>query len=146
MARLQEEASAMDADSHGLTVLPFFSGGGGSGSNGGVGPLPSLPSYPWMCRPLTAPLVPYSPPSCSVADVCNARPALPHLFALAQATTGTLTGMTLRTSRAGILRAIMESVALRLKAVFTSICSILPNDSFEVLPCLPCAQGEAHSI
>lgn len=36
MARLQEEASAMDADSHGLTVLPFFSGGGGSGGSGGV--------------------------------------------------------------------------------------------------------------
>jgi hypothetical protein len=43
MARLQEEASAMDADSHGLTVLPFFSGGCGSGSggNGGVGVSPT---------------------------------------------------------------------------------------------------------
>ena len=50
----------------------------------------------------------------------------------ANPTTGTLTGMTLRTSRAGILRAIMESVALRLKGVFTSISSLLPDDSFEV--------------
>jgi hypothetical protein len=66
---------------------------------------------------------------------------LPNLFLvlLVQATTGTLTGMTLRTTRAGMLRAIMESVALRLKAVFTSIVSILPDDSFEVCPvCLVC--------
>jgi hypothetical protein len=142
MARLQEEASAMDADSHGLTVLPFFSGGGGSGGNGGVSHLPSLhvPAADHARSPLT------HPPRCSVTDVCNARAALMQLFALAQATTGTLTGMTLRTSRAGILRAVMESVALRLKAVFTSIVSILPDDSFEVLSCLPCAWGYAHSV
>jgi hypothetical protein len=53
MARLQEEASAMDADSHGLTVLPFFSGGCGSGcgGNGGVGVsppmiVPDIPAHP----------------------------------------------------------------------------------------------------
>jgi glycerol kinase len=86
VARLQAEASEMDTDSHGLTVLPFFSGGnnslGGSGS--------------------------------------------------ARQTAGTLTGMTLRTSRAGILRAILESVALQLKGIFASISPILPDDSFEV--------------
>ena len=35
MARLQAEASSMEADSHGLTVLPFFSGGGSSSSGSG---------------------------------------------------------------------------------------------------------------
>lgn len=34
MTRMQAEASEMEHDSHGLTVLPFFSGGSSSGSNG----------------------------------------------------------------------------------------------------------------
>jgi len=34
MAQLQAEAAAMECDSHGLTMLPFFSGGGSQGSSG----------------------------------------------------------------------------------------------------------------
>jgi hypothetical protein len=95
-------------------------------------------------------IVPHTPAhphtSLSLADKKPGR--LPNLLLvlLVQATTGTLTGMTLRTTRAGMLRAIMESVALRLKAVFTSIVSILPDDSFEVVPCLSCMRGYARGV
>ncbi|EKX37874.1 hypothetical protein GUITHDRAFT_144696 [Guillardia theta CCMP2712] len=82
MARLQEEASAMDADSHGLTVLPFFNGGSSTGFRDGA--------------------------------------------------TGTVTGMTLKTSRADILRAIMESVALRLRGMFNAIRPLMNENGLEV--------------
>ena len=99
----------------------------------------------WVFRPpVIVPDAPAHPHTAlSLADT-----QLPNLFLvlLVQATTGTLTGMTLRTTRAGMLRAIMESVALRLKAVFTSIVSILPDDSFEVVPCHSCVRGYARGV
>ena len=48
------------------------------------------------------------------------------------ACSATVTGMSLRTSRADILRAIMEAVALRVKSAFLEVASLLPDDSFEV--------------
>jgi len=83
MARLQQECSALPADSHGLTVLPFF-----SGESAGLG----MP-----------------------------------------AGMGTITGMTLNTSRADLLRAMMESVALRLKGTFEQLRALAPGEACEVL-------------
>jgi len=127
MAQLQAEAAAMECDSHGLTMLPFFSGGGSQGSSGvrsSHSPSPLAAHiriqrdiHNWTKRKLIS---------------ASRHTDFSFLLQGANPTTGTLTGMTLRTSRAGILRAIMESVALRLKGVFTSISSLLPDDSFEV--------------
>ena len=94
MARLQAEASEMATDSHGLTVLPFFSGGNSSFAGSG-----------------------------------SDQPAA-----------GTLAGVTLRTCRAGILRAILEAVALQLKGVLGSITPILSDTPFEVFRRVPSTQ------
>ena len=102
MAHLEELAAAMEPDAHGLTVLPFF-----QGPRAAAQPQPGASAGP-------------------AGDDGRGRETGGF------ACSATLTGMSLRTSRADILRAIMEAVALRVKSAFLAVASLLPDDSFEV--------------